>query len=79
MSVSKSTSNPNVEEIVVQGDVADQVKAMMVARQKPFNDLPAESAGGPSEKNIVIEEEKSIKKAKGATADGAAAAGGGEE
>ncbi|KDN52164.1 eIF1-like protein [Tilletiaria anomala UBC 951] len=64
-SVSKSTSNPNVDEIVIQGDVADEIKAMIVARQKPFNDLPPESAGGPSEKNIIIEEEKSVKKLKG--------------
>ncbi|PWN52639.1 eIF1-like protein [Violaceomyces palustris] len=75
-SVSKSVNNPNVDEIVIQGDVAEEVKAMIVHRQKPFNELPPESAGGISEKNIVIEEEK--KKA-AATKGPAGAGGGGEE
>ncbi len=69
--MAKSASNPNVEEIVIQGDVADNVKAMIVGRQKPFNDLPPESAGGVSEKNIVVEEEKPKKKADTSATPGA--------
>ncbi|PWN30620.1 hypothetical protein BDZ90DRAFT_229631, partial [Jaminaea rosea] len=62
-SVSKSPSNPNVEEITIQGDVAEDVKDMILARQKPFNDL---KEGDVSESQVKVEEEK--KKGKGAGA-----------
>jgi density-regulated protein len=58
-----------MEDIVIQGDVADNIKAMIVKRQKPFNDLPPESAGGVAEKNIIIEEEKVKKPAADAPAE----------
>ena len=67
--MSKSATNPNMEDIVIQGDVADNIKAMIVKRQKPFNDLPPESAGGVAEKNIIIEEEKVKKPAADAPAE----------
>lgn len=64
-----------MDEIIVQGDVADEVKAMIIARQKPFSELAPESEGGISEKNIVVEEEK--KKGKKGDAEGAEGAEGG--
>lgn len=72
-SVSKSVQNPGVDEIVVQGDVADDVRDLILARTKPFHELPGEADGGPSEKNIVIEEDKKTAKKSTAAADGAAA------
>lgn len=73
-SVSKSVQNPGVDEIVVQGDVADDVRELILNRTKPFHELPSEADGGPSEKNVVIEEDKkTAKKAATAGAAGAAA------
>ncbi|SPO24563.1 related to Translation machinery-associated protein 22 [Ustilago trichophora] len=72
-SVSKSVQNPGVDEIVVQGDVADDVRDLILARTKPFHELPNEADGGPSEKNIVIEEDKKTAKKSAAAASGAAA------
>lgn len=72
-SVSKSTANPNIDEIVIQGDVADDVRDMIVNRQKPFDVLPKEDAGGPSASNIVIEEEKKKKAAPKEGEEGAVA------
>lgn len=54
-SVSKSTLNPNVEEITIQGDVAEDVKEMILARQKPFEKL---SEGDLTEGQVKVEEEK---------------------
>ncbi|KAN0065897.1 Translation machinery-associated protein 22 [Thecaphora frezii] len=73
-SVSRSVQNPNVDEIVIQGDVADEVKQLIVSRTKPFHELPPESAGGIAAKNIIIEEEKkaAAKKAPAPGADEAA-------
>jgi translation initiation factor 1 (eIF-1/SUI1) len=62
-SVSKSTANPTVDEIVIQGDVADEVKDLIVNRIKPFDTLPKESEGGLPAGNIAIEEEKKKKSA----------------
>ncbi|CDU26248.1 uncharacterized protein SPSC_06442 [Sporisorium scitamineum] len=70
-SVSKSIQNPGVDEIVVQGDVADDVRELILNRTKPFHELPSEADGGPSEKNVVIEEDR--KTAKKAAAAGATA------
>ncbi|PWZ03774.1 eIF1-like protein [Testicularia cyperi] len=61
-SVSKSVQNPGVDEIVVQGDVADDVREMILSRSKPFHELPSEADGGPSEKNVAIEEDKKMAK-----------------
>lgn len=61
-SVSKSVQNPGIDEIVVQGDVADEVKHLILSRTKPFHELPSESDGGPTEKSILIEEDKKITK-----------------
>ncbi|EPQ31031.1 uncharacterized protein PFL1_01220 [Pseudozyma flocculosa PF-1] len=72
-SVSRSVQNPNVDEIVIQGDVADEVKQLIVSRTKPFHELPPESAGGVAAKNIVIEEEKKMAKKTAAAAAGGAA------
>ncbi|SNX87245.1 related to Translation machinery-associated protein 22 [Melanopsichium pennsylvanicum] len=72
-SVSKSIQNPGVDEIVVQGDVADDVRDLILSRTKPFHELPSEADGGPGEKNVVIEEDKKISK-KSAAAAGAVAA-----
>ena len=69
--MSRSVQNPQVDEIVIQGDVADEVRQLIISRTKPFHELPPESQGGISEKNIVIEEEK--KAAKKATPAGGAA------
>lgn len=63
-SVSKSTANPTIDEIIIQGDVAEEVKDMIVNRQKPFESLPKESEGGLPAGNIAIEEEKKKKAAK---------------
>lgn len=71
-SVSKSVQNPGVDEIVVQGDVADDVKELILSRTKPFHELPSEADGGPTEKSIAIEEDKKV--AKKAAAGGAAGA-----
>ena len=60
-SVSKSTANPNVDEIIIQGDVAEDIRDMIINRQKPFETLPKEEAGGISASNIVVEEEKKKK------------------
>ena len=68
-SVSKSPSNPNQEEIVIQGDVTEIVKDLILKRIKPFDTLPADI----SEKNVVIEEEKKKKKEEG---EGGAEGGG---
>lgn len=65
-SVGKSTSNPNVEEITIQGDVAEDVKEMILARQKPFEKL---KEGDVTESQVKVEEEKK----KGAAKEGAAA------
>jgi hypothetical protein len=65
--------NPGIDEIVVQGDVAEDVKDLILSRSKPFSELPAEPDGGPSEKSIIIEEDK--KATKKAAAAGAAAPG----
>ncbi|CAO1617591.1 unnamed protein product [Sympodiomycopsis kandeliae] len=54
-SVSKSASNPNVEEITIQGDVAEEVKEMILNRVKPFNEVPPGVIG---ESQIKVEEEK---------------------
>lgn len=54
-SVSKSPSNPNIEEIIVQGDVAEDVKFMVLNRMKPFNDL---KEGDIGEDQVKVEEEK---------------------
>lgn len=54
-SVSKSASNPNVDEIIVQGDVAEEVKEMILSRAKPFNEVPPGLIG---ENQIKVEEEK---------------------
>lgn len=62
-SVSKSTVNPTIDEIVIQGDVADEVKDLIVNRVKPFDSLPKESEGGLPAGNIAIEEEKKKKSA----------------
>ena len=62
-SVSKSTANPAIDEIIIQGDVAEDVKDMIVNRQKPFETLPKESEGGLPAGNIAIEEEKKKKTA----------------
>lgn len=62
-SVSKSTANPTIDEIVVQGDVADDVRDMIVARQKPFDAIPKEEDGGVAASHIVVEEEKKKKAA----------------
>lgn len=70
-SVSKSVQHPGIDEIVVQGDVADDVRDLILGRTKPFHELPSEADGGPSEKNVVIEEDK--KAAKKAAASTAAA------
>lgn len=59
-SVSKSPSNPNVEEITIQGDVAEDVKEMILRRQKPFEGL---KEGDVGEGQVRVEEEKK-KKAK---------------
>ena len=72
-SVSKSVQNPGVDEIVVQGDVADDVRELILSRTKPFHELPSEADGGPSEKNVVIEEDKKTAKKAAAGAAGAAA------
>ncbi|KAL9938901.1 hypothetical protein V8E36_002620 [Tilletia maclaganii] len=69
-SVSKSTQNPQIDEIVIQGDVADEVRRMILERSKPFNDLPA---GDVNEKNVVVEE---AKRKKDEAADKDAEAGG---
>ncbi|KAJ1026588.1 hypothetical protein NDA13_003965 [Ustilago tritici] len=61
-SVSKSVQHPGIDEIVVQGDVADDVRELILSRQKPFHELPSEADGGPSEKNVAIEEDKKIAK-----------------
>ncbi|CAO1618834.1 unnamed protein product [Parajaminaea phylloscopi] len=66
-SVSKSASNPNVEEITIQGDVAEDVKEMILSRQKPFEKL---AEGDVTESQVKVEEEKK----KGAAKEGAAAA-----
>lgn len=71
-SVSKSVQNPGVDEIVVQGDVADDVRDLILSRTKPFHELPSEKDGGPSEKNIAIEEDKKSAKKAAAAAAGAA-------
>ncbi|UZJ55919.1 hypothetical protein CBS101457_005239 [Exobasidium rhododendri] len=63
-SVSKSTANPTIDEIIIQGDVAEEVKDLIVNRTKPFDTLPKESEGGLPANNIVIEEEKKKKVAK---------------
>ncbi|KAK0536910.1 Translation machinery-associated protein 22 [Tilletia horrida] len=61
-SVHKSTQNPQIDEIVIQGDVADEVRRMILERTKPFNELPAgQGEGGVSEKNVIIEEAKKKK------------------
>ncbi|KAK0544499.1 Translation machinery-associated protein 22 [Tilletia horrida] len=57
-SVSKSTQNPQIDEIVIQGDVADDVRKLILERAKPFNELPA---GDVTDKNVVIEESKKKK------------------
>lgn len=51
-SVSQSVQNPGVDEIHIQGDVADDLRAMMIERKKPFEQMPSEV----QEKNIVIDE-----------------------
>ena len=66
--------HPGVDEIVVQGDVADDVRDLILARTKPFHELPGEADGGPSDKNVVIEEDKKTAKKSAAAAAGAAAA-----
>lgn len=76
--MSKSTANPGVDEIVVQGDVADEVRDMIISRTKPFDTLPKEEDGGPSDKQIVVEEEKK-KKAPAKEGEGGAAAAGADE
>jgi hypothetical protein len=60
-SVSKSTANPTIDEIIIQGDVAEEVKELIVNRTKPFDSLPKESEGGLPASNIAIEEEKKKK------------------
>lgn len=60
-SVSKSTANPAIDEIVVQGDVAEDVRDMIIARQKPFDSLPKEEDGGIAASHVVVEEEKKKK------------------
>ena len=59
--MSKSTANPTIDEIIIQGDVADEVKDLIVNRTKPFDSLPKESEGGLPSGNIAIEEEKKKK------------------
>lgn len=66
-SVSKSPSNPNVEEITVQGDVAEDVRDMILGRVKPFHEL---GEGDVGEAQVKVEEEK--KKGKGADKEGGA-------
>ena len=51
-SVSQSVQNPGIDEIHIQGDVADELRAMMIERKKPFDQLPSEV----QDKNIVIDE-----------------------
>lgn len=65
--MSKSVQNPGIDEIVVQGDVADEVKQLILSRTKPFHDLPNETDGGPTEKSILIEEDKKLTKKAAAT------------
>lgn len=48
---------------MIQGDVADDVREMIINRQKPFESLPKEEAGGVTANNIVVEEEKKKKAA----------------
>lgn len=78
-SVSKSVQNPGVDEIVVQGDVAEDVKELILSRTKPFHELPKEEEGGPGEKNIAIEEDKKSAKKAAAAAAGGAAGGASED
>lgn len=66
-SVSKSTSNPNIEEITIQGDVAEDVKEMILNRQKPFEAL---KQGDVGEAQVKVEEEKKKGKDKDAAAGG---------
>lgn len=58
---------------MVQGDVADDVRDMILSRTKPFHELPSEDNGGPSAKSIAIEEDKKMAK-KAAAGPGAAGA-----
>lgn len=55
-SVTQSVQHPGVDEIHIQGDVADEVKALLLQRAKPFEQMPPESEGGVTEKNVVIDD-----------------------
>lgn len=53
--VTQNVQNPSVDEIHIQGDVVDELRRMIIQRQKPFDALPPENEGGPTDANIVFE------------------------
>ena len=54
-SVTQSTQHPGIDEIHIQGDVVEDVRALIAERKKPFDKMPSEQDGGVLTKNIVLE------------------------
>lgn len=54
--VTQSVQNPGVDEIHIQGDVVDDLRNLLIQRQKPFDTLPPEGEGGLAAANIVFDE-----------------------
>ena len=48
--------HPGIEEIHIQGDVVDDIRNLLVQRQKPFDQMPSEADVGVAQKNIVFDE-----------------------
>ena len=46
---------PENPEIHIQGDVVEDVRALIAERKKPFDQMPSEQDGGVLTKNIVLE------------------------
>lgn len=48
--------NPGVDEIHIQGDVVEDLRNLLIQRQKPFETMPPEGEGGLVAGNIVFDE-----------------------
>ncbi|WFD36358.1 Translation machinery-associated protein 22 [Malassezia cuniculi] len=54
--IAKGVQNPGVDEIHIQGDVVEELRNLLIQRQKPFDSMPPEGEGGLASANIVIDE-----------------------